>query len=466
MIKNNKKYYTEVICVNEYMNKLWSISDIAKELHVSNKTILNHCKKHRIISTNDKQGKTYWLSDGQRQRLLYVCYPKSYGLFYGDPLQEVSMQQPIPKAIGKISKITYKKTGKNYFRIVKFPLKYTDDGDIVYYKTQTFDTKEEATAFRQELINRRNSGEFQQAQSIVSFYDIAKDILDKRTYKRNTRWSVDNVLENHFKPFFKDIPLSSINRQLLQEFLDSTNKSKTVVSSVLNTVLKELWIDDKIPKDYASQLKSPKQKPKQKRPLTVGELKEYFYLIERKPLAFVCKLMFATGLRINEALALTWEDIAFLDNGLCCVHVTKSSTYNSRTKTFYDGTPKTASSVRTVYFNDAELRSILLKEKERALSKYIAYNRKSRKRENYTSFNNKYFYNIGVKMGIHLSSHYARVTYASYAMANGMSIKNIQQQLGHSDSMMLHRVYAKPIGNIIDDVLSFSTSSVLKGAKN
>lgn len=447
------------------MNKLWSISDIAKELHVSNKTVLNHCKKHRIISTNDKQGKTYWLSDGQRQRLLYMCYPKSYGLFYGGNRQEVSMQQPIPKAIGKISKITYKRTGKNYFRIIKFPLKYTDDGSIVYYKTQTFDTKEEAEVFRQELINRRNAGEFQQAQSIVSFYDIAKDILSRRTYKQNTRWSVDNVLENHIKPFFKDVPLSSINRQLLQEFLDSTSKSKTVVAAILHTVLKELWIDDKIPKDYASQLKSPKNNPKQKRPLTREELQQYFSLIEHKPLAFVCKLMFATGLRINEALALTWEDITFLDNGLCSVSVSKSLTYDYKAKAFQDDTPKTLSSVRTVYFNDIELRETLLKEKEKSMSKYVAYNAKRKTREYAMNFNHKYFCNIGKKMGISLSSHYARVTYASYAMASGMSIKNIQQQLGHSDSMMLHKVYAKPIGNVIDDVLSFSTDAVLKGTK-
>ena len=438
------------------MNKLWSITDIATTVGVSNKTILNHCKKHNIISAMDKQGKTYYLNQSQLQRLLFICYPKVYGLLF-DGLQEGSMDtnvQPVPTSVGKISRVTYKNkqgTITEYYRIVKFPLRYNPDGSLQYYKTQSFKTKEEAVLCRQQLIHRRQHGEFTPTQQ-QSFYDICTDIFRHRRYKKNTRDSIDRTLRLYFKPYFKQYTLQTINRSVLQRFLDSCTSAKSIVSSMLHTVLKELWIDDRIPKDYGSQLYVEKSAHKIKQPLTESQLQQYYELVEKKPLAFLCRLMFCSGLRINEALALEWTDINYLDEAVFSVSVSKNLMYDFETKEFITDTPKTPSSVRTVYVNNQSLLQELQEKQKNAVSKYLGYNPKTRKREYSTLFNRKYFYNIGKKMGISLSSHYARVTYASHALENGLTIKNLQQQLGHSDSMMLHKIYAKPVGSIVDNV--------------
>lgn len=431
------------------MDKLWSISDVAKLVNVSNKTIINQAKKHKIISLADKQGKTYWLTNLQVERLIYLCYPKSHGLVYAPIGEHMKQHRPIPTSIGKITYVTYK--DKRYYRIVKFPLSYTDDGAYAYYKTQSFDTKEEAVAYREQLIDRRNKGEFQSLYTFVSFYDIIVDIFSHRAYKKNTRHNIENALNKHFKPCFESIPLEDVNRDMLQRFLDKLTHSTGTCQFILMTVLKELWLDDKLPKDYRSQLRLPKkQQSKQKRALTKEELHTYFNLVEKKPFAFIAKLMFLTGLRVNEALALKWSDFQHLDNGLTIVNVDKTLTYINGTTT--ESTPKTTSSIRKVYFNDIELQQQLKDKQSSSSSQYIAFNPKTNTRMNYHSFSTTYFENIGRKMGIRLTSHYARVTYASYALEGGMSLKNLQQQMGHSNSIMLHTLYAKPVYSIIDDV--------------
>lgn len=431
------------------MDKLWSISDVAKMVNVSNKTIINQAKKHKIISLADKQGKTYWLTNLQVERLIYLCYPKSHGLVYASIGEHMKQHRPIPTSIGKITYVTYK--DKRYYRIVKFPLSYTDDGAYVYYKTQSFDTKEEAISYREQLIDRRNKGEFQSSYTFVSFYDIIVDIFSRRTYKKNTRHNLDGIIRRHFKPYFKNISLENINRDILQRFLDRLTISIGACQRVLMTALKELWLDDRLPKDYRSQLRLPKKpQSKPKRALNRDELQVYFKLIERKPFAFIAKLMFLTGIRVNEALALKWSDIEYLDNGLTVVNINKSITYINRVMT--ESSPKTPSSVRKVYFNDIELQTELRERANSSSNPYIAFNPKRNSRLNHYAFSATYFSNVGKKMGIHLSSHYARVTYASYALEGGMSLKNLQQQMGHSNSIMLHTLYAKPVYSIINDV--------------
>lgn len=223
---------------------------------------------------------------------------------------------------------------------------------------------------------------------------------------------------------------------------------------ILSMTLKTLYIDEKLDKNLYDFLKKPKASHrKNKKALTHDELEKYFKTLKGHRLEHLVLLMFATGLRCGEACALKWSDVVITSES--CGYVVVNKTVSRIGKKIVVSTPKTEESNRKVFFNDKRLVDCLLQAKERIKGEWLAPSSHTDYPINPVLVSNYYFKEMSHKARIQeITSHYARVTYASYALEKGLSIKNLQKQLGHANSILIHTVYAKAIGNREEQVNS------------
>lgn len=246
---------------------LYSINDISSMVNATSQTVIKHLKKNNIISTMDKQNGSFCLDKQQVERLLFLCYPKVYCQYKttnGGQEREVSMSQPpIPKSTGYISTVYSGK--KAYYYIRSFPIRYTEGGKLEYFKGTSFKDKKSALKFREQLIKQRKSNKLtvtkdNPKRKQKSFYDYCVEFFKRHKVDYSTKTSYMLIVEGRIKPHFKDIPVSKLDRKMLQSFVDKYDTNINYMFVTLSLVLTELFQDDKIPKDFYSQLKKPKRK--------------------------------------------------------------------------------------------------------------------------------------------------------------------------------------------------------------
>lgn len=431
---------------------LYSVSDVCQLVGVTRQSVVHSLKHHRIVNGMDKIGNKYMLTQAQLERLLFLSYPKVY---YMVTNKEDNAMEIIPNQIGKIQKVS---SGKHlYYYIRNFPLSM-DGKKYTYFKSNGYTSKEEAESVRNDLIARRTKGEFLKdfPCSNNSYYEYCVNYIEHKKIKDSTREGYRNFY-CRFKEHFSNTPVTSLDRNILQKFLNSYDNGIPTMCKILSMTLKELFLSEVLDKNLYLLLVKPKVKHKpKKRALTKDELNIYLNYMKGCRLEHLILLMFSTGLRCGEACALKWDDIVFTSNSSGYVIVNK--TVSRIGKQTIVTSPKTESSNRKVYFNNKELIDKLKEVKSKSNSRWVAPTAKDKdKPMNPILVNNYYFRESSIKSGIpRITSHYARVTYASYALEKGMSIKNLQKQLGHTNSILIHTVYAQDVGTTESQVNSIN----------
>jgi integrase len=131
----------------------------------------------------------------------------------------------------------------------------------------------------------------------------------------------DSILKNHVLPVFGNIPVTEITRGAIKDFIRrkiNEGKATSTVKhfrSVISGVLDNALDDEVINFNPALGLKNifPKKEKSKINPLTAEELQILLdavigYYPDHYPLFL---LLARTGVRINEALAIKWDDIDF-----------------------------------------------------------------------------------------------------------------------------------------------------------
>ena len=182
---------------------------------------------------------------------------------------------------------------------------------------------------------------------------------------------------------------------------------------------------------------------------TRDELKtflEYAEKHEKYKIYVLFRLLAFSGIRKSEALALTWNDINF---DKAQITINKTIILVSKVKVT---TPKTKSSNRTVFI-DKKTLSILsewrLGQKKELLQK--GFNALSPNQLIFPDKNNHYIIPTTISKMMnrvsegsnlhHITVHGLRHTYATLAAQGGMSVKQLQAQLGHSKVEITLDVY-------------------------
>ena len=171
------------------------------------------------------------------------------------------------------------------------------------------------------------------------------------------------------------------------------------------------------------------------------ELKAFLAGLDEKHWKQLTEFLALSGLRIGEAVALTYDDI---DVKTRIIHVNKTFAPTTKTVT----SPKTADSVRDVYMQNELLRlcrKLLTEAKRKALehgyNSNLVFSDIDGNHISYDAYE-KYLRENGQRiLGRNITSHVMRHTMTSLFAEAGVSLDIISRRLGHHDSKITRDIY-------------------------
>lgn len=339
--------------------------------------------------------------------------------------------------------------------------------------TATAKTRKQCEIKANQAINKFNKNGCTVAKERVVFKDFEELSLSwfesyKLTVKENSIRLANNQLKVYILPALRSYKLDKINTVLLQGIVNKwarnantatiTNgrreKGKSKDCKLLLNYIKRI-LDygmqlGAIESNPAKQVIPPKLKVRTTQKIKCfdnDELKKFLkYLdtldktIENQRSSTLYKLLLSTGLRVGEAMALSWSDIDFKNK-----FVSVSKTLVQQINKIQDS-PKTKESNRTVFLDDDTIH--FLKEWKRNQndgsislhdSLVFSYHQKMRSYECERQRLLKHFKKAGVS---NIGFHGFRHTHASLLMNNDVNPKEIQHRLGHADYSITMNTYS------------------------
>lgn len=226
-----------------------------------------------------------------------------------------------------------------------------------------FKTKKEATEAEQYLRNVELKERFYGAKISVSMlYDLLKQ-EDKINHRKisyiNTQ---ENNYNRHIKEYFSKV--DNVNKLTYDDIYtfrehlrlkETQNTNKPLSANTINKILILLKkiLDIGVRKGYlaSNPVEHLKKLPVEKAKIQFWTIKEFqkflgLFKAEEYNLKLLFTVLFFTGLRLGEALALTWEDIDFTTN---TIYITKSM-YTNKGISYLNST-KTKAGTRRIVIN-------------------------------------------------------------------------------------------------------------------
>ena len=283
----------------------------------------------------------------------------------------------------------------------------------------------------------------------------------KPTLRGSSYFKRLGLFKTHINPNLGDILLKDLKPIMIQRFLNTFPATKKTakecyifISSALKQAVKERLIGE----NPAEGVNVPKADEKKERQvLTPEEQERFIEAAKQVTYGEVFILILGTGLRIGEALALTWEDID-LENGLLKVNKTLSKGDSSKgvESSYVINPPKTKSSYRTIPLMPSLIDMLERLKKELEERRYF-YGEKFNelnlvfyltKRQNHgkTLFPEAIRLNTFKKIKeitgfTFVTPHALRHTFATRGLENGIELRVMQDLLGHSSMKMTADLY-------------------------
>ena len=226
-----------------------------------------------------------------------------------------------------------------------------------------FKTKKEATEAEHYLRSVELKERFYGAKiTVPMLYDMLKEedsINHRKTSYINTQ---ENNYNKHIREYFINVDnvgkltyedIYQFREQLRQKI--AQNSDKPLSTNTINKImilLKKIF-DVGLRKGYytTNPVKLLKKLPIEKTKMqfwTIAEFQQFLKLFEvdEYNIKLLFTILFFTGLRLGEALALTWQDVDFTSN---TIHVTKSTYVNKGIS--HISTTKTKAGTRRIIIN-------------------------------------------------------------------------------------------------------------------
>ncbi|MEK3735476.1 site-specific integrase [Paenibacillus sp. FSL M8-0334] len=347
-----------------------------------------------------------------------------------------------------------------------------------------FDTKKAAqlAAAEEELAIERNGFAENGNETIKTYLEDWLEIYKKPNVKPITYSVQERNVRLNILPQWENYRLKDITRSEYQKWINELSKKysegtvrriHSIFSSAINDAVHEFQIlrDNPIQK-----IKIPKQQN--------NESKLHYYTKDQLDVLLeACKpvkntkykhsiqyytlfsLLARTGLRIGEALALTWDDLA--DDR---ISVSKTLVYPLNS-TPYLSTPKSKASVRQVKL-DAVTLMMLKKHRVNQKEVILRYPGYTASADNLmfhqqdgrwlrTNVVREYFKEVCKRAGVPvLSPHALRHTHAVHLLESGANIKYVSERLGHASVKITADTYLHVTKKIEQDALDLYTAYI------
>jgi integrase len=245
------------------------------------------------------------------------------------------------------------------------------------------------------------------------------------------------MLNKHLIPYFGKMALNQITPLHVEEF-KSQKQSSGLCNKSINNLIGILGKCLRTAQEWEIIDKVPRIKPLKVAPQEVKYLNEEEYnrllAIADNGSIFYEMLLFSlrTGVRIGELAALEWSDISFNDGTV---------TIRRNIVNGIVGSPKN-NKFRTIYLAKDIFEKLLIRRKSLGLV-FPDSNSGYFSRFTCRDYLDRLCLGAGVKR---ISWHALRHSFASQLATNGVSLKTIQELLGHSDLKMVQRyAHLEPI---------------------
>ena len=249
------------------------------------------------------------------------------------------------------SKIRIRKRGNTYsysFDISKHPRRMKEKGGFAT-EDEAFDAGVAAYA----NWKRGNIGITSERVTLKDYLASWLENVARPNVKRTTYVNYRSAIEKRIAPYLGDHVIQELRPRHVDEWLKTLAKngmSRGTIQQtkmVLSTALKyAIYPAELIASNPSTGLSIPRSAPKQIIKRTVITPEQFADLFQDRKYRPILKLLYHTGMRISEAMGLTWNDID-LKTG-------KITVVRQRIKSYFE-TPKTESSARTFYADAALL---------------------------------------------------------------------------------------------------------------
>lgn len=435
--------------------KVFTIKEIAEYLKVSQQTIrqkIKQLQKNKLLFVSyDTDGRIRL--DVEQVEILIATYYKSVYNVYCEKHGIQKGAMVIPTRKGTIQRLK-RKTGEVFY-IRNLPLAYDRNGKEILYKSPKFNTKADAEEEHARLLAIRKSSarklETEQSRDENalleqlrrrSFKEYMLEWVNAKEVRSSTKSMYIRSLTNYFKSI-EDVKLGELHASILNHWLQLCKKNKHVINCLMLSMFKHLYKMDILNEQVLKKIEPLKiKKVYEKKPLTDEQIKAVFEYSKGGRYELLLHLLFKSGMRIGEALALTKADIILSDKNLIAIHVTKTLSWDKIEKIIRVEPPKTESGIRWVYVKDEYLYN-LLQDRLKEIDVIVFQGRTTK----YLFVESvRYYLNrMSEKLNIKITPHIARHTYISIALSKGIDLYALVQQVGHKDPTMILKVYGKLI---------------------
>ena len=319
-------------------------------------------------------------------------------------------------------------------------------------------------------------------RSNMRFSDYMEAWLEiiESTVERTTFSSYTQMVLGKIVPYFRktDITLEQLQPRHIQSFYVNQLKKvspNTVLHEHANIhkALKYAMRIGLIPNNPAELVELPKKTRYVADYYNTEELEQLFEATKDHPLSLLIQMTAFYGLRRSEILGLKWDSFDFERNTLTVKHTVKEAKEDGKRILLESNNTKTKSSLRSlplVAGFKEKLLQVKAQQKENMRICGDCYNQKYKGYVFVDPMGNLYtpngissiFSSILKQNGLrHIRFHDLRHSCASLLLANGVSMKQIQEWLGHSDisttaNIYSHLDYTSKItsANVMDSVLA------------
>ena len=447
----------------------YTVKDISRYLNVTEQTI------RKKVKELEKDGVFYLGKDCSGKIILTkldvsLLLAKYYKSVYNKFCKECGITERstivIPSKRGTIQRLV-RSNGQEVFYIRNLPLGFDSNGKEIMYKSPKFTSRELAEQKRNEVVQQRffnaqnTQNDTQKDETYyrianMRFVDFCREYIEKKDVRESTMFVYNKTL-NVLEKYIGNMLIKDVSARSISLAIEPIGVMVGHVKTILKNTLDKLYRLDVIDKSVIDKIAypNPKFKPQKKIALTEEQVRIILKNSRYTRHELLTHLLFKTGMRISEALALTWEDVE-IKQEFILIHVTKTISKDVYGNSTNIQPPKTKSGYRDVFVFDDKLIELFDNQKSKSKGDII-FSGRCGGRIGYQTIL-KQFKNYGDLLGITLSPHVARHTYISIALSKGVDLYSLVEQVGHSNPDMILKVYGK---RILDKHNVFSMFSVI-----
>lgn len=329
------------------------------------------------------------------------------------------------------------------------------------YRKGGFKTRAEAVKAEQEAITKFKSG-YNLLTENSTFEDLALMFLKQCESKSSAiQRNYNNSYKNHLQQFHKK-RLNEITTLSVEAWVKACEKTPNTIAecikfakAVYNYGIKH----DIVLKNPFTKVDKPTVKEKDRNRLTKDEALQLLRLCKKRFPEFYAILatQIFTGVRVGELLALKWSDFDFK----------KGKVKIQRQYTQYElkDMLKTSSSRRTIDVCPALVRILQeFKKEQTLLSEFVFVNSNGNLHNSRNLIQRKFEPLLEEMFGDrkYMRFYDLRGTYVDILLSEGVPLKYIQSQVGHSNFLTTMNSYSKLIKdvnehavNVLDKIVNF-----------